>query len=174
MQGFSFQGTELIGIAAGESENPEKTIPKAINTIFWRIILFYLGTIFVVGALIPYTRAGVQTSPFTMIFQKAGVAGAASLMNAVILTSVLSCGNSGLYASTRMLYSMANDKKAPRIFGRVNTKGVPVNAVILTTVVASACVFNRIVCRDFCLCVACSSFWAFRIYSMAWNSNMPL
>lgn len=137
--GFSFQGTELIGIAAGESENPEKTIPKAINTIFWRIILFYLGTIFVVGALIPYTRAGVQTSPFTMIFQKAGVAGAASLMNAVILTSVLSCGNSGLYASTRMLYSMANDKKAPRIFGRVNTKGVPVNAVILTTVVASAC-----------------------------------
>lgn len=137
--GFSFQGTELVGIAAGESENPEKTIPKAINTIFWRILIFYIGTILVVGALIPYTEAGVQTSPFTMIFKKAGIAGAASLMNAVILTSVLSCGNSGLYASTRMLYSMANDGKAPKIFGKVNSRGVPVNAVILTTIVASAC-----------------------------------
>ncbi|MCH3963867.1 MAG: amino acid permease [Clostridium sp.] len=142
--GFSFQGTELVGIAAGESENPDKTIPKAINTIFWRIILFYLGTIIVVGALIPYTKAGVQTSPFTMIFQKAGISGAASLMNAVILTSVLSCGNSGMYASSRMLYSMANDGKAPRIFGRVNSKGVPVNAVIITTVVASACFLTGI------------------------------
>lgn len=137
--GFSFQGTELVGVAAGESEDPGKTIPKAINTIFWRIIIFYLGTIVVVGAIIPYTRAGVETSPFTMIFKEAGIAGAASIMNAVILTSVLSCGNSGMYASTRMLYAMANAGKAPKIFGKVNSRGVPVNAVIVTTIVASAC-----------------------------------
>lgn len=137
--GFSFQGTELVGIAAGESENPEKNIPKAINTIFWRILLFYLGTIFVVGAIIPYMDAGVETSPFTLVFQKAGIAAAASLMNAVILTSVLSAGNSGMYASSRMLYAMAKDGKAPAWLGKVNERGVPVNSLILTTIVASAC-----------------------------------
>lgn len=137
--GFSFQGTELVGIAAGESENPKKTIPKAINTIFWRIIIFYLGTIFVVSAIIPYTEAGVNTSPFTLVFERAGIAAAASLMNVVILTSVISCGNSGMYASSRMLYAMAKEGKAPNFLGKVNSRGVPVNALILTTLVASAC-----------------------------------
>lgn len=137
--GFSFQGTELVGIAAGESEDPEKNIPKAINTIFWRILIFYLGTIFVVGALIAYTDAGVDTSPFTMVFQKAGIAAAASLMNAVILTSVLSAGNSGMYASSRMLYAMAKDGKAPAWLGKVNSRGVPINSLIATTIVASLC-----------------------------------
>ncbi|WP_031367401.1 amino acid permease, partial [Clostridium botulinum] len=137
--GFSFQGTELVGIAAGESENPKKTIPKAINTIFWRIIVFYLGTIFVVSAIIPYTDAGVNTSPFTLVFERAGIAAAASLMNAVILTSVISCGNSGMYASSRMLYAMAKEGKAPSWLGKLNSRGVPVNALALTTLVASAC-----------------------------------
>ncbi|MDQ0148273.1 amino acid permease [Eubacterium multiforme] len=142
--GFSFQGTELIGIAAGESENPEKTIPKAVHTVFWRILLFYIGTIIVIGLIIPSTQAGVNTSPFTMVFEKAGIAGAASLMNAVILTSVLSAGNSGMYASSRMLYSMAKDNMAPKVFGKLNKRGVPVNAIILTTVVASACFLTGI------------------------------
>lgn len=84
-------------------------------------------------------NAGVDTSPFTLVFKKAGIAGAASLMNAVILTSVLSAGNSGMYASTRMLYSMAKDKKAPAWLAKVNSRGVPVNSLILTTIVASAC-----------------------------------
>lgn len=142
--GFSFQGTELVGIAAGESENPEKTIPKAISTIFWRILIFYLGTIFVIGALIPYTDSGVQTSPFTLVFEKVGIAGAASLMNAVILTSVLSCGNSGMYASSRMLYAMAKDGMAPKWLAKVNSRGVPVNSLILTTIIASACFLTGI------------------------------
>lgn len=137
--GFSFQGTELVGIAAGESEEPEKNIPKAINTIFWRILIFYLGTIFVVGALIPYTEAGVQTSPFTLVFKNIGITAAASLMNAVILTSVLSAGNSGMYASSRMLYSLSKEGKAPAFLSKVNSRGVPVNALIATTIVASAC-----------------------------------
>ena len=128
--GFSFQGTELIGVAAGESENPEKTIPRAIKSIFWRILIFYLGTIIVLGAIIPFTQAGVSESPFTMVFEKAGIAGAASLMNAVILTSVLSAGNSGMYASSRMLHSMAKDGLAPKLFAKTNKRGVPVNALI--------------------------------------------
>ena len=145
--GFSFQGTELVGIAAGESEHPEKTIPKAIKTIFWRILLFYLGTIFVVGALVPYTEAGVEISPFTMVFERVGVSFAASLMNGVILTSILSCGNSGMYASTRMLYAMAKDGKAPKFLSKVNKRGVPVNSLIATTLVASVC-FLTGVCAE--------------------------
>lgn len=142
--GFSFQGTELIGVAAGESENPEKTIPKAIHSIFWRILIFYLGTIVIIGAIIPFTKAGVNTSPFTMVFEKAGIAGAASIMNAIILTSVLSAGNSGMYASSRMLYSMAKEGMAPKLFGKINKRGVPINALILTTIIASACFLTGI------------------------------
>ena len=135
--GFSFQGTELVGLAAGESENPERDVPKAVNTIFWRIVLFYLGTILVIGALINHADLSVSTSAFTVIFERVGLAGAASIMNAVILTSVLSAGNSGMYASSRMLYAMAKDGMAPKMFGKTTKRGVPLNAIILTTIVAS-------------------------------------
>lgn len=140
--GFSFQGTELLGIAAGESENPEKTIPKAINSVFWRIILFYILAIFVIGMIIPYTDArllseNVAVSPFTLVFERAGLAFAASLMNAVILTSVLSAGNSGMYASTRMLWDLARDGKAPKFLGKLDKRGVPVNALIMTSLVGT-------------------------------------
>ncbi|MBU3072010.1 amino acid permease [Clostridium estertheticum] len=136
--GFSFQGTELVGIAAGESEDPEKNVPKAIKSVFWRIIIFYLGAIFIISALIPFTQAGVTTSSFTVIFERAGIAGAASIMNAVVLTSVLSCGNSGMYAASRMLYAMAKEGRAPKFLCKVNLRGVPVNALVITTLVASA------------------------------------
>ena len=135
--GFSFQGAELVGLTAGESENPERDVPKAVNTIFWRIVLFYLGTILVIGAIIEPSQLTVTTSAFTLVFERVGLAGAASIMNAVILTSVLSAGNSGMYASSRMLYAMAHDGMAPKIFGKTNKRGVPVNAIILTTIVAS-------------------------------------
>ena len=137
--GYAFQGTELVGLTAGESENPEKDVPKAVNSIFWRILLFYLGTILVMGALISYKQAGVQTSAFTMVFERMGIAGAASVMNVVILTSVLSAGNSGMYASSRMIYAMAKEGMAPKIFAKVNKRGVPVNGIIFTTIVACAC-----------------------------------
>lgn len=134
--GFSFQGTELVGLTAGESENPERDVPKAVNTIFWRIVLFYLGTILVIGALISHSDLNVTTSAFTLVFERLGIAGAASIMNAVILTSVLSAGNSGMYASSRMLYAMAVDGMAPKIFAKTNKRGVPYAAIILTTLVA--------------------------------------
>lgn len=122
--GFSFQGTELIGITAGESETPETSIPKAIKQVFWRILLFYILSIAIIAAIIPYTSPNllgasvnnVAISPFTLVFNRIGMAGAASLMNAVILTSVLSSANSGMYASTRMLWAMGSSGFAPRIF----------------------------------------------------------
>ncbi|MEH7119970.1 amino acid permease [Neobacillus vireti] len=141
--GFSFQGTELVGIAAGESEEPEKNVPKAIRQVFWRILLFYIVAIAVIGLIIPYTSPNllggdvdaIAVSPFTLVFKKVGIAFAASVMNAVILTSVLSAGNSGLYASTRMLWSMAKDGQAPKFLQRLNTRGIPMNALVLTTII---------------------------------------
>ncbi len=145
--GFSFVGVEATAIAAGECVNPEKTVPKAINSVFWRILLFYIGGIFIIATLIPYTDPNllsadvdnVAVSPFTMIFERSGVAIAASVMNAVILTSVLSCGNSTLYSASRLLYSMAKAGNAPSLFGRVTRHGVPVYAVIATVAIASIC-----------------------------------
>ena len=104
---FSFSNTELVGLSAAESENPKEDVPRAIHSVFWRLMIFYLGTIFVVATLIPFTEPSlldasednVAASPFTIIFRNAGFAAAASLMNAVILTSVLSCGNSSMYAA---------------------------------------------------------------------------
>ena len=145
--GFSFQGTELIGIAAGESKDPEKNIPKSMRQVFWRILLFYILSILVISFIIPYTdprllrngETDISVSPFTLVFQNAGLLSAAALMNAVILTSVLSAGNSGLYASTRMLYALAKEGKAPKIFSRLSKGGVPRVALIATTIVAMLC-----------------------------------
>ncbi|MBM5572084.1 MULTISPECIES: amino acid permease [Deefgea] len=145
--GFSFQGTELVGIAAGESEDPQKNIPKAIKQVFWRILLFYVLAIFVIGMLIPYTDpnllkgdlADIGVSPFTLVFKNAGIAFAASVMNAVILTAILSAGNSGMYASSRMLYSLATEGKAPKMFAKLSANGVPRNALYATTVVGMLC-----------------------------------
>lgn len=141
--GFSFQGTELVGVAAGESKDPAKDVPKSIRTIFWRIMIFYIGAITVISFLVPYTDerllandvTDIATSPFTLVFENAGVLAAASIMNAVILTSILSAGNSGLYASTRMLYAMAVDGKAPKVFARVSKRGIPGPALAMTAAI---------------------------------------
>ena len=145
--GFSFQGTEMIGVAAGEADDPERTVPKAIRTVFFRILLFYVGAIAVIGFLIPYTSPNllgseigdVAISPFTLVFENAGVLAAATVMNAVILTAILSAGNSGLYVSTRMLYSLAMSGKAPRVFTKVNRRGVPMPALLATTAIGGLC-----------------------------------
>ncbi len=141
--GFSFQGTELVGIAAGESENPRKNVPNAIKTVFWRILLFYIGAIIVIGTMLPYTdenllKSGIENvavSPFTLVYEHAGLGMAASLMNAVILTSVLSAANSGLYASSRMLYALACEGKAPPCFMKLSSRWVPTNAVLFTAAI---------------------------------------
>ncbi|KAG0204562.1 hypothetical protein BGX33_008412 [Mortierella sp. NVP41] len=147
--GFSFQGTELIGIAAGESENPRKNVPKAIKQVFWRILLFYIVSIFIIGLVIPYNdenllgnggvdKLAIAISPFTLVLQKA-FKPASHIMNAVILITVLSAGNSGMYASTRTLYMLARDGKAPAFFARVNSRGIPMQALLFTTFISALC-----------------------------------
>ncbi|CAH0302245.1 Lysine-specific permease [Peribacillus sp. Bi96] len=147
--GFSFQGTEIVGVAAGESEDPAKNVPRAVRSIFWRIFLFYILAIIVIGLIIPYTNGSLQghtimVSPFTMVFEKVGLAFAASVMNAIILTAVLSAGNSSLYVTSRMLYSMANEGLAPRIFGKLNKRGVPIWGLIVTSLVGMLAFFASI------------------------------
>jgi lysine-specific permease len=145
--GFAFQGTEMVGVAAGESENPEKNIPKAIKQIFWRILLFYILAIFVIGCLITYKDPNllssdlenIAVSPFTLVFKHAGLAFAAAAMNAVILTAVLSAGNSCLYVGSRVLWVLAEEGKAPAFLKKVNKGGVPVSALYLTTFVGMLC-----------------------------------
>ncbi|AXY61028.1 amino acid permease [Acinetobacter chinensis] len=147
--GFSFQGTEMVGVAAGESKDPKKTIPLAIKQIFWRILLFYILCIFIIGTLVAYTDpnlalaaegdGNIMLSPFTLLYEKAGLAFAAGLMNAVILTAILSAGNSGMYSSTRMLFDMARHGRAPKWFATLDMRGVPMNALYATTAIAALC-----------------------------------
>ena len=151
--GFSFQGTEIVGLAAAETENPEKNVPKAIKSVFWRILLFYIGAIFVVSTLIPFTEpdllngsvTNVAASPMVIVYRQIGFAAAASVMNAVILTSVLSCGNSGLYTAARMLHAMAVRGNAPKLFSKTNRVGVPVYAVWATGCIAALSFFASMV-----------------------------
>lgn len=129
---FSYQGSELVGIAAGETEDPEKNIPKAIRTIIFRIVVFYIASIIVLSAIFPASELGLLASPFVTLMEIAGVPYAAGIMNFVILTAILSVGNSCLYASTRLLWAMSNEGMAPKMFGRLTKRKVPLNALIFT------------------------------------------
>lgn len=129
---FSYQGSELVGIAAGETENPQKNIPKAIRTILFRIVVFYIASIIVLSAIFPASELGLLESPFVTLMNLAGIPYAGSIMNFVILTAILSVGNSCLYASTRLLWSMAKEGMAPKVFGRLSKRKVPLTALIFT------------------------------------------
>jgi arginine/ornithine permease len=129
---FSFQGTELIGIAAGESKEPEKTIPKSIRNTVWRTLVFFVLAIFVLAGMIPYQQAGVIESPFVVVFDSIGIPYAADIMNFVVLTALLSVANSGLYAATRMLYSLSTEGMASEKLAMVNHKGIPIHALLIT------------------------------------------
>lgn len=142
---FSFQGTELIGIAAGESEEPEKTIPKSIRQTVWRTLFFFVLAIFVLAGLIPMKQAGVIESPFVVVFDRVGIPYAADIMNFVILTALLSVANSGLYAATRMLYAMSKEKMASPILAKVTKRGVPFNALLLTLGIALLSLLSSVV-----------------------------
>lgn len=153
--GFSFQGTESVGLAAAETADPGRNVPKAIKTVFWRILLFYIGSIFVVGTLISFNdpnlmhgdESQIAFSPFTIVFEHLPKIGyfAGNIMNAVILSSVLSCGNSSMYVASRMLYAMAHSRKAPVLFGKLNRRGVPVAALLATGLVSTSAFFISLV-----------------------------
>ena len=141
---FAYGGTESIAITAGETKDPTRTMPKVVRNVFWRILLFYLLSILILGLNVPYTTPDLdskntRTSPFTIVFQMAGSTAAGSFINAVILTSVLSAANHALFAGTRLLYTLAIDRHAPKFFSRLTRNQVPWIAVLATSAISILC-----------------------------------
>jgi GABA permease len=132
---FSFFGAEIATIAAGESENPVDAVKKAVKSTVWRILVFYVGSIAVVVTLLPWNSASVAKSPYVAVIELFGIPGAGTIMDVVVLTSVLSCLNSGLYTASRMLFSLSRRGDAPRAWMKISKRGVPAAAVLASTVV---------------------------------------
>ena len=140
---FGFGGIELVGMAAAEAKDPAKTIPKAINQVVPRILIFYVGSMVVLLSLVPWNQlnlGGLDKSPFVMVFSLIGIAWAAHLVNFIILTAALSVYNSGMYANSRMLYGLAMQGNAPKIFSKTNRQGVPMPAVLFSALLILSCV----------------------------------
>ncbi|GAB7217844.1 bifunctional threonine/serine APC transporter ThrP [Dickeya oryzae] len=128
----SYQGVELVGITAGEARNPQVTLKRAINNILWRILIFYVGAIFVIVTIFPWNEIGTSGSPFVLTFSKIGITAAAGIINFVVLTAALSGCNSGMYSCGRMLYSLSNNRQLPAALGRVTAGGVPAVGVLVS------------------------------------------
>lgn len=135
---FSYSGTELIGIAAGESKDPARSVPRAIRSTTIRTLLFYVFSMIVLVGIVPWQTAGVNDSPFATIFQVAGIPYAHAIMDIVVVTSALSAGSSWTYASSRLLWSMSLDGMAPSFLSRLSTRQVPVRAVLATMILGVA------------------------------------
>lgn len=134
---FAYQGVELIGVTAGEAQNPERVLPSATNSIIWRILAFYVGALVIMMALVPWSELRPGVSPFVFVFERIGIPGAAGLINFVVITAAASSCNSGIFSTGRMLYTLAQFRQAPRALGRVNRHHLPANAITLSTLVMS-------------------------------------
>lgn len=132
---FAFLGVEMVGIAAGEAQNPEKTIPSAVNKIIWRILIFYIGALIVILSLYPWNQLDGKTSPFVLTFAKIGIPAAASIINFVILTAALSSCNSGIFSTGRMLFTLAGQNHAPQALHYVSRRQVPSRGITVSAIV---------------------------------------
>lgn len=173
---FSFFGSEIAAIAAGESSNPEKNVVKAINSVVIRILLFYVGSVAILVLLLPWDKADLLKSPYVTMLDMVGIPAAAQIMNVVVLISVLSCLNSALYTNSRMLYSLAKRGDAPKVLLRLSKNSVPVPAVILSTVAAYVCAIFNFVSPDklFLFLVNASGAIALLVYIVIAFSHMRL
>lgn len=141
---FAYGGTESIAITAGETQNPTKVMPRVVKNVFWRILLFYLLSILIIGLNVPYNYPNLSTrsaatSPFTIVFVEVGSTAAGSFINAVIMTSVISAANHALFAGTRLMYTLSTEGYAPKVLGSLNRFRVPWIAVLLTSVISGLC-----------------------------------
>lgn len=134
---FSFGGLELVGITAAEAEDPEKSIPKAINQVVYRILIFYIGSLTVLLALYPWVNLDGKTSPFVLIFHELGDMLVANALNVIILIAALSVYNSAAYCTSRMLFGLAQQQNAPKFLAKINKGGVPVMALIVSGIATS-------------------------------------
>ncbi|MGE5628266.1 MAG: amino acid permease, partial [Solirubrobacterales bacterium] len=130
---FAFLGMELIGVTAGEAKNPDVVIPSAINKVLWRVLIFYIGSLFVILSIYPWNELGTSGSPFVMTFAKLGIAAAAGIINFVVITAAASSCNSGIFTSGRMLYNLSLQGKAPTYFSALSKTSVPARAILLSS-----------------------------------------
>ena len=126
----SYEGIELIGISAGEVANPQEAIVKSVKSVLWRILIFYVGAIFVIVTIYPWNQLSNIGSPFVETFTKVGITAAAGIINFVVLTAALSGANSGIYSSSRMLFKLAHEGEAPKTFGKLSKRIVPDRAIV--------------------------------------------
>lgn len=137
---FSMVGAEIATIAAAESDDPERAVAKATTSVVLRILVFYIGSVFLLTVILPWNSQALGASPFVAAFERMGFGWATDVMNAVVLTAVLSCLNSGLYTASRMLFVLAGRGEAPGALLRTNRRGVPVTAILASTAIGYLCV----------------------------------
>ena len=130
---FAFVGAEIATIAAAESDEPERAVTKATNSVISRVLIFYVLSVFLIVSILPWDSTKLGESPFVAALDLIGIPGAADVMNAVVLTAVLSCLNSGIYVASRMMFALANRGDAPQWTVKLNSRGVPARAILLAT-----------------------------------------
>ncbi|OBA92475.1 GABA permease [Mycobacteriaceae bacterium 1482268.1] len=145
---FSMVGPEIATIAAAESSDPEKAVAKAATSVIWRILIFYVLSVFLLVTIVPWNSEDLAASPFVAAFTEMGIPYADDIMNAVVLTAVLSCLNSGMYTASRMLFVLAARNEAPELLVRLSRRGVPVNAILFSSIVGFACVIAAAFAED--------------------------
>ncbi|MFE8149087.1 proline-specific permease ProY [Brenneria goodwinii] len=142
---FAYGGVEIIGITAGEAQDPKKSIPRAINSVPWRILVFYVGTLFVIMSIYPWNQVGTNGSPFVLTFQHLGITAAAGILNFVVITASLSAINSDVFGVGRMLHGMAEQGHAPKVFTQISKRGIPwVTVVVMMLALLIAVYLNYI------------------------------
>ncbi|MFD9336466.1 amino acid permease [Streptomyces sp. NPDC060028] len=146
---FSFMGSEIVTLAAGESEDPRRAVTKATNSVIWRIGVFYLGSIFIVLTLLPWNdKSIVEKGSYVAALDSIGIAHAGQIMNVIVLTAVLSCLNSGLYTASRMAFSLGERGDAPKVFAKVSKRGVPTAAILGSVVFGFVAVYFNYAYKD--------------------------
>jgi AAT family amino acid transporter len=146
MAAYAFGGVENLGLAAGEAEDVKTSIPKAVNAVFWRILIFYIGAIFVLVTLFPWNTLGKSGSPFVEVFVRIGIPAAASIINFVVITAAFSSVNSSIFTNSRTLYNLSLQKNAPAILSKVNKNKVPYAAIVAVFIgMLIGVIFNYII-----------------------------
>lgn len=145
---YAFSGAELVGVAAGETKDPGRNIPRALRSTVLRLLVLFVCSITVIAALLPYEKAGLSSSPFVDVFEYVGVPYAADIMNFVVITALLSVGNSGLYSCARMLFSLAEEGYAPRSFTRLTRRGIPLVALIVSLAIGLVSLISSVIAAE--------------------------
>lgn len=152
---FAYGGIEIIGITAGEAQDPAKSIPRAINSVPLRILVFYVGTLFVIMSIYPWDQVGTNGSPFVLTFQHMGINFAAWILNFVVITASLSAINSDVFGVVRMLHGMAEQGNAPKVFSRISRHGIPwITVLVMSLALLVAVYLNYVIPKNVFLVIA--------------------